>query len=104
MRRADDATAVIDTFLISCRVLGRQLEAVMVNRMARLARAMGARDLVGEYIPTARNAQVADLYPRLGFEAAEAGPEGERWRWSLAAGDPAIPDWFEIAELEGVGA
>ena len=78
----------------------RQVEAVLVRALARAARSMGARRLVGEYRASDRNGQVADLYPRLGFTPAAPGPDGPRWIWDLDGGDPAAPDWFDIDEGE----
>ncbi|MGH8583900.1 MAG: HAD-IIIC family phosphatase [Gammaproteobacteria bacterium] len=63
----DADRCVIDTLLLSCRVIGRKIEDAMVAYMAELARGRGARILVGEYLPTAKNKPAADLYPRLGF-------------------------------------
>jgi len=57
----------IDTWLMSCRVLGRRLDEVMFASVVRHA---ASRRIVGEFIPTAKNGQVADLYPRLGFVPA----------------------------------
>jgi FkbH-like protein len=94
VRRAGDA-AVIDTFLLSCRVLGRQVESVLVNQLAQHARSMGATVLAGEYIPSQRNAQVGDLYERLGFQDL---------RWDLTTGDPLVPDWFAVLEDNEAGA
>jgi FkbH-like protein len=93
--RVEGDTAMIDTFLLSCRALGRQVEAVLASHLARSARDLGARRIVGEYVPGERNSQVADLYPRLGF----SGLSGEKgWSWDLSAGDPSVPDWFLVLE------
>ncbi len=54
----------IDTFLMSCRVMGRKLENVIINELA--AHCEG-RMLLGEFIPTAKNLPVKELYDRLGF-------------------------------------
>jgi predicted enzyme involved in methoxymalonyl-ACP biosynthesis len=54
----------IDTWLMSCRVLGRRLDELMFAAVTRHA---GSRKIMGEFLPTAKNSQVADLYPRLGF-------------------------------------
>ena len=59
---------------------------------------MGARTLVGEYIPSARNAQVADFYERLGFVGLRRAEGPQRWTWDLEAGLPPVPDWFEIVD------
>jgi FkbH-like protein len=71
----DDATVLIDTWLMSCRVLGRQVEPTTLNLVAAQARRLGATRLIGEYIPTKKNGMVAEHYPRLGFEPTlvEAG-------------------------------
>jgi hypothetical protein len=45
--------------------------------------------LIGEYIPSKRNGQVAELYARLGFDPADSGGEpGRFWTWDLANGVP----------------
>jgi predicted enzyme involved in methoxymalonyl-ACP biosynthesis len=52
---------------MSCRVIGRQMEQFMLQVLVEEAQAAGIEILRGVYIPTAKNAMVADLYPRLGF-------------------------------------
>jgi FkbH-like protein len=98
--RRQGEEALIDTLLMSCRVIGRGAEQVLVNRLAISARDLGASELVGEFVPSTRNSQVADIYPRLGFKGPEDGP----WRWPLADGVPPIPDWFLVVELEETAA
>ncbi|MBN1394023.1 MAG: HAD family hydrolase [Pirellulales bacterium] len=66
----------VDTWLMSCRVLGRQMEEFMSACLLSAAKKEGASLVVGEFIPTARNSLVADLYPRLGF-MPRAGNERE---------------------------
>ena len=63
--RGSNSDMRIDTFLMSCRVMGRKLENVIINEVA--SRYAGKK-IVGEYIPTAKNAPVKELYDRLGFE------------------------------------
>jgi FkbH-like protein len=94
---------VIDTWLMSCRVIGRNLEHAMLNELARLARIRGCTTIRGTYIRSARNQPVADLYPRLGFSpenhgALEEEDETESTSWVLELGDgpPVIPPSIEI--------
>jgi FkbH-like protein len=75
-RLQDDRDLLIDTWLMSCRVLGRQVEPTTLNLIAREAQRLGARRLVGEYIPTKKNGMVKDHYARLGFTVMETGPDG----------------------------
>ncbi|MGP0092573.1 MAG: HAD-IIIC family phosphatase [Xanthobacteraceae bacterium] len=78
--------ARIDLWLMSCRVLGRKVEEAILADLAAGARALGARRLIGEYLPTAKNELVCDLYPRLGF--TEKGEHGGRVRYELSLDDP----------------
>lgn len=66
--RDSDADARIDLWLMSCRVLGRKVEEAILADVVARARAFGARRLIGEYNPTAKNALVRELYPHLGFK------------------------------------
>jgi predicted enzyme involved in methoxymalonyl-ACP biosynthesis len=59
--------------LLSCRMLGRRIEDVLLHVLAERARERGARYLVGRYLPTAKNTQVASFYPQHGFEAVGDG-------------------------------
>ncbi|HEX3992360.1 MAG TPA: HAD-IIIC family phosphatase, partial [Acetobacteraceae bacterium] len=66
----------IDTWLMSCRVLGRRMEETTLNLIVQQARALGCKRLIGVYRPTAKNAMVRDHYPRLGFSATGT-PHGD---------------------------
>lgn len=63
----NDGTCLIDTFLLSCRVIGRKIEDAMAAFIADVARQKGARRLVGEYFPTAKNKPASGMYLKLGF-------------------------------------
>jgi predicted enzyme involved in methoxymalonyl-ACP biosynthesis len=67
---------LIDTWLMSCRVLGRQVEPTTLNLVADQAKRLGARRLIGEYLPTKKNGMVKDHYTKLGFTLAEQGADG----------------------------
>ena len=62
-----DQTMRIDTWLMSCRVLKRQVEEEVLNELARLAKARGCHRLEGIYLPTAKNEMVRDFYSRMGM-------------------------------------
>jgi FkbH-like protein len=75
-RLQDNNDLLIDTWLMSCRVLGRQVEPTTLNLLAQQATLLGARRLIGTYRPTAKNAMVKDHYPRLGFTTETTGDTG----------------------------
>jgi FkbH-like protein len=74
MLNAEDL--LIDTWLMSCRVLGREVEPTTLNLIAEQARALGAKRLLGDYIPSAKNAMVRDHYAKLGFTVHATGNDG----------------------------
>jgi FkbH-like protein len=87
-------TAVIDTLLMSCRVVGRTVEKAFLALVTERLRERGITKLVGEYLPTAKNGLVRDLYPSLGFSrVSEGGYELDIGK----AGIP-LPDWFKVEE------
>ncbi len=82
----DGQTLELDTWLMSCRVLGRRMEEFMAGAMMVAARERGLSRLLGRYLPTAKNALVRELYPRLGFTPAPepATLPGETvWEYTL---------------------
>jgi FkbH-like protein len=72
----------IDTWLMSCRVLGRKVEQMVLRELILQARAGGIRRLVGVYRPTGRNAMVKDHYAKLGFAPVDETPDGAS-RWTI---------------------
>ena len=69
-REIAPGTAFLDTLLMSCRVLGRHFESWVLASVADRLRARGIRRLVGEYIPTDRNAMCAAILARAQLLAA----------------------------------
>ena len=93
----------IDSWIMSCRVLGRRVEEAILQHLVRTARAAGASELIGRYIPTARNGLVRDHFAKLGFISIGAEPGGET-TWQLAVGDYAdkeLPMKVEVSSQPG---
>ena len=72
----DLAEGRIDTLLMSCRVIGRKVEDRLLDKAIELCRARGHPKIIGEYIPTRKNAIVAGFYGRHGFVPITNHPEG----------------------------
>jgi FkbH-like protein len=90
--KIDDAAWEIDTWLMSCRVLGRKVEEAMLAQVAAEAGARKMQRLIGLYIPTAKNGMVADHYKKLGF--CQVDSDKARTTWALELADyvtPALP-------------
>jgi FkbH-like protein len=78
----------IELWLMSCRVLKRDMEHAMLDALVERARSRGVETLIGVYLPSAKNGMVRDFYAGLGFEAGENDaslPAGSTtWRLELA--------------------
>jgi FkbH-like protein len=83
-RPADAANQdiLIDTWLMSCRVLGRGVEQATLNVLVDQARQAGFKRIVGEYRPTSKNHLVKDHFQTLGFELVETRSDSSTL-WSL---------------------
>ncbi|MBF0511766.1 MAG: HAD family hydrolase [Candidatus Omnitrophica bacterium] len=73
----------IDTWIMSCRVFQRNVEHLMLNEMANLARQNGFDLLVGEYCPTPKNGIVKGLYQQTGFVT-----DGSQWMLNVSSCKP----------------
>ena len=79
----------IDNWLMSCRVLGRQVETATLSVIAAKAKEMKIASLVGTYIPTDKNRLVENHYGTLGCVKSASGPDGKTfWELNLATYQP----------------
>ena len=69
---------VVDTWLMSCRVLKRQVEEEVLNEIVRLAISNDCTRVMGQYIPSAKNSMVSGLYPRMGFSFVRQDADGSQ--------------------------
>ena len=84
----DEAEKVLDIklWLMSCRVLKRGMEDLMMNELISKAKAKGVSKIVGYYYPTPKNAMVQDFYGDYGFKLTSEDGAGNRV-WELNVGD-----------------
>jgi FkbH-like protein len=94
---------IIDSFLLSCRVLGRGVEDALLAHVVASAKAAGARLLHGVFVPTAKNAPARGFYPERGFHFLPSAPEadgGTVFELSLDAPEAQRerPTWLRLTE------
>ena len=103
----DGETCQIDTFLMSCRVIGRTVETALLAHLAADARAQGAQWLQGWFLPTRKNAPAMEFYKDHGFAPAQetgTGLEtgtGVLWRLDLHEKQVAAPEWIRVVSPSG---
>lgn len=83
MKKQSVRSLFIDTWIMSCRVLKRNMEEFVLNTIVSNASEMGFSCIAGEYIPTQKNNMVKDHYKNLGFRL-----EGDLWIMDLANYQP----------------
>jgi FkbH-like protein len=77
-------TVELDIWLMSCRVLGREVELAMFDVLVEQCHALGIRKIVGVYIPSRKNSMVAGHYLNLGFTAVEGDSENRQlWQFDI---------------------
>jgi FkbH-like protein len=90
----------IDTWLMSCRVLGRKVENMVLREILKRAAAVGVHKLIGRYIATERNKLVVDHYAKLGFtQVAEESAGTTRWELMVEGAQPEIAPMTVISEV-----
>jgi FkbH-like protein len=90
----------LDTWLMSCRVLGRSVENALLAIVAETARQAGVERLIGHYRPTPKNGMVRDLFPKLGFKPVAGGAQGDETVWEFfLTGEPIeLPEYFSLSK------
>jgi len=90
---------VIDTWVMSCRVLQRGVEALAVETILKEARKRGCERVLGCYIPTAKNRMVAGHYAGLGFTLS-GGAEGSTTHWARVVERDQAPARHHIRVIQ----
>ncbi|MGA2634332.1 MAG: HAD-IIIC family phosphatase [Terracidiphilus sp.] len=81
--RCEQDVLHIDLWLMSCRVLKRDMELAMLDTLVEHARTANLMTLRGYYLPTSKNAMVADHYEKLGFLNVSVDPDTKNSVWTL---------------------
>jgi FkbH-like protein len=78
-----DDRVELQAWLMSCRVLKREMEVAMFDALIERCQEVGIKTVVGVYIPSKKNQMVADHYHSLGFMHAESDAGRELWRFEV---------------------
>ncbi len=82
--RYDGVRAEVDTFLLSCRVLGRKVEDVFLQHCLKHAKGRGMTQVLGVYIPTLKNEQTSSFFTRMGFNTMPHESKEQQFLLALA--------------------
>jgi len=95
--RDEGDVVIVDSFLMSCRVIGRGVEFSVWKSVFADARLRGKKLLRAAYLPSAKNAQVADFFDRLGLSRVNEGGDGSR-HYEVEVDNVLLADsnWVEL--------
>ena len=100
LTKIEGDTCHIDSLLLSCRVIGRGIETALLANLSAKAIAAGAKRLVGEFIPTKKNAPCASFYLDHGFlpipEPSHLSNGVEYYEIDLTTTAPVGPPWITL--------
>jgi FkbH-like protein len=82
----DGPEASIRSFIMSCRVIGREVERAFLGALLDMLCSRGIREVTGLFKPTAKNAVSSRFYSESGFAYDETACGAERWRYSMTEG------------------
>jgi FkbH-like protein len=99
--RIHSGAVEIDTFLLSCRVIGRTVETAMLARLCDEARRRSATVLRGRVVPTLKNLPSRDVFEKHGFtKLGNSNTEASHWILDLAKDNIAFPEWIRSAQTQ----
>src|ERR1700733_14311545 len=100
LARTTGDSCIIDSLLLSCRVIGRGIETALLAHLAGNAIRAGAKHLIGEFIATKKNAPCADFYPDHGFVKGatprDAQIDAIFYQLDLTTSAPMSPGWLTL--------
>lgn len=91
---------VIDSFLLSCRVLGKNLEKAFMTKILEEAKGEGVKEVIGEFVSTPKNAPAKSFYQDCGFRPLKKTDRGSQWSFNLVRSVPPGPEYIEIIKHE----
>lgn len=83
LKKLDKDNILIDSFLLSCRVLGLGIEDSILYFLTNMLQKQKIKYLLGEFIPTVKNKPAVDFYPSHGFELTEKTSKRSLWKLNL---------------------
>ena len=93
--RVVDKMLELDLWLMSCRVLGREMELAMFDALVEQCQVRGIRKITGVYIPSKKNSMVAGHYLKLGFTAGEGSSEScQSWHYDVPQAQSATAHYI----------
>jgi FkbH-like protein len=94
----EKANATIDSLLMSCRIIGRNIEFVFVDQVFQFLKCIGVKSINSKFIKTTKNIQVLDFYDKLGFTINNDEANQKEYLLRLDQYQKSIIDYIEVSK------
>ncbi|MBT3414026.1 MAG: hypothetical protein HN426_02610, partial [Nitrospina sp.] len=98
--RVENDSWELDTFLMSCRVIGRGIENAFLYDIFRKASEDHIKNVVGRYFPTRKNQIAESFYPDAGFETMADNPQEKVFTLNLEKNSVSLPSHIKMLRHE----
>jgi FkbH-like protein len=92
-------SADINTYLLSCRILGREIEYVFIKYILRKLKACSINKVYGIFIATVKNKQVENFYDKVGFRVINSGENRKEYELFLDNNELLLSDLHKVEEI-----
>lgn len=75
----DNSNAIIDSFLLSCRILGRNIEIAFLNYLINILQEKNIKKIHSSYIPTNKNKQTENFFEKMNFDLVKSEENGTKY-------------------------
>lgn len=90
----------IDTFLLSCRILGKGIEVAFLRTILAFEKNSGEQKVHAKYIPTEKNGQVREFYDNNGFLCSQVGIDGTKlYKITLDSADLSVKQYYNVTVI-----
>ena len=92
--------ARIDTFILSCRIMGKNIENFVVEQIEAWCKAQGIKEIFATYVPTKKNAPIKNLFGNLGYNVINSTENKTEYKLMLGE-QPARNHFVKLENLTG---
>ncbi|MDR0560041.1 MAG: HAD-IIIC family phosphatase [Prevotellaceae bacterium] len=96
LKKINEISYEIDSFLLSCRILGKNIEEAFLYNILDKLKKQGIKEVQAQYIPTAKNEQVKDFYDKMGFQQIDKKQDCLIYKTDIFSRDFTVKHFYII--------
>jgi predicted enzyme involved in methoxymalonyl-ACP biosynthesis len=96
-------TAVIDTFLMSCRIIGRNIEYAFIDYLVDMMKRNNINEIQARYIKTQKNGQVKTFFDKCSFRLTDSNESVRNYTLVVSEYKPRLVNYIEVLDGKQFG-